>query len=740
MGWMLAGLRRQPGPMIGTLAAAAVASALTVAAFGVAGAHWPAPLGRLAGADVVVAAGTQLRVTLGAGDDARTEATPLQAYRGVPAALASELARVPGVSSAVGETGFPDGTVRPGLVDLVAVKAAPGVSPATLAQRIRAGLPGDYTVATGADRANLADPGLAVEAANGQGLGGAVIPLLIITALFTLAGTTALSVELRRRRFALLRAVGATRGQVRRAVLAEQGLLGLAGGVAGYLPGIVLGGLGASALAAHGMLPAGAAASASPLLMLWSCLFTVPVCLLSALLPARRAARTSPARAVAQTQSERTRPNVIRLLLGLAASAGTVVLSFVDQHQNGPGAQVALAGPMLAAGMTAVTLLGPALVTVLATVLATVTRPLAAVSPAVRLALAGIARLPRRTASAVIPVALAVGMIGAVAFSNTTFGHAATTQSARSVTASYVLGSTGGDLDDGVLARARALPGVRAAVGLAGLNIGVTDPDLYVLGGEAVSSGPASRVLDLAVTSGSLAALRPGQVAVSALEASKGMMGVQAGDEITVYLPDGTPYRATVSAVFRRSLALGDVLIPASVADGHAGTPAGYSRILVSGGTERELAALAATVPGVQLTSRAVYNTQVAAQNEQNSFGNNLILGVIAALAAVTMINTLAVSTVGRRQQVRLLARIGATSRQLAATFGWQALFVTVAGIASGTLVCAATLVALDRAVTGNAAPYIPAGAAALVVAVVAALTVGTVLTAFAAMTRPRSG
>ena len=55
-GWMLAGLRRCPGPLIGTLAAAVTAAALASRRSASPGAHTPSPLGRLAGADVVVAA------------------------------------------------------------------------------------------------------------------------------------------------------------------------------------------------------------------------------------------------------------------------------------------------------------------------------------------------------------------------------------------------------------------------------------------------------------------------------------------------------------------------------------------------------------------------------------------------------------------------------------------------------------------------------------------------------------
>jgi putative ABC transport system permease protein len=131
-----------------------------------------------------------------------------------------------------------------------------------------------------------------------------------------------------------------------------------------------------------------------------------------------------------------------------------------------------------------------------------------------------------------------------------------------------------------------------------------------------------------------------------------------------------------------------------------------------------------------------VYNAEVAQSTGQNSFGDIVILGVIAALAAVTMINTLAVATAERRSQVRLLARIGATGGQLAALFTGQALFVTLAGIAAGAAVCAGTLAGLDRAVTGRAMPYIPAGPATLIVATVAALTFGTILASLAVISR----
>ena len=107
-GWMLAGVRRSPGPLIGTVVASAAAAALTVAALSVAIADTSAPAGRLAGASVVVAGDTSLHVTVGHGDDAR-QSLPLPAYRGLSAGLAGQLARVPGVAAARASPASPAG-------------------------------------------------------------------------------------------------------------------------------------------------------------------------------------------------------------------------------------------------------------------------------------------------------------------------------------------------------------------------------------------------------------------------------------------------------------------------------------------------------------------------------------------------------------------------------------------------------------------------------------------------------
>jgi putative ABC transport system permease protein len=130
--------------------------------------------------------------------------------------------------------------------------------------------------------------------------------MLALVALFTGAflvfSTQSLSVLRRRQSLALLRALGVTMSQLRRALLGE----GLALGLVGSIMGIVLGALIAAAILRYltadlgngQMHAAGASLHYSPLAMLAFCSVGVLVAAIGAWLPARGAARQPPARAL----------------------------------------------------------------------------------------------------------------------------------------------------------------------------------------------------------------------------------------------------------------------------------------------------------------------------------------------------------------------------------------------------------------------------------------------------------
>jgi putative ABC transport system permease protein len=272
-----------------------------------------------------------------------------------------------------------------------------------------------------------------------------------------------------------------------------------------------------------------------------------------------------------------------------------------------------------------------------------------------------------------------------------------------------------------------ARSGRSAAVGLTPAQITVTDPDLDTIAGEAISGGSLTDVLSLHVTAGRLARLKPGQIAVSAIEASAGAMNVHVGDRITVWLPDGAPYRARGSAIYSLSFGFADVLIPAGAAAGHL-TSTAAGQILVQDVRPGGLSLVRHRFPGLQVASREVVNAQDQRLQSQSDYLNNLILASIIMLAAVTVVNTLLMTTLDRRKALALLRRVGATAGQLLRATAWQSALLAMTGILLGLAAGGITLTTMSRAITGGL-PYIPVSAAVVVTGAVLALTLaGTML------------
>src|SRR5262249_12010693 len=126
---------------------------------------------------------------------------------------------------------------RPGLVDTIAVYPDRGTATTAVDQRLTSVLPaGSALVLTGAGRGRAEFPAAAGQSTNLVPLAAASGGLMTMVAVFIVATTLALSVQLRRRQIALLRAVGATPGQVRRMVLSETVLLAVPAACLALLP------------------------------------------------------------------------------------------------------------------------------------------------------------------------------------------------------------------------------------------------------------------------------------------------------------------------------------------------------------------------------------------------------------------------------------------------------------------------------------------------------------------------
>lgn len=118
---------------------------------------------------------------------------------------------------------------------------AAGASPDAIKAAVQKGVPDGYHVETGRALARAAVQQSDSEA---QDLRMTMLPfaaVALLVGMFVIANTFTLLVSRRTRQFALLRAVGARKSQVRAGILVEAGVLGVAGGTLGTLAGVALG-------------------------------------------------------------------------------------------------------------------------------------------------------------------------------------------------------------------------------------------------------------------------------------------------------------------------------------------------------------------------------------------------------------------------------------------------------------------------------------------------------------------
>ncbi|MGW6460126.1 ABC transporter permease [Streptomyces sp. NPDC055078] len=592
---------------------------------------------------------------------------------------------------------------HPGRVDAIAVLPERGVTAGALANRVTEAMDGKAEVRTGDDRVEAEDSGLAKAKELLIALGGSFGGIATMVAVFTAAGTVALSVSLRRREFALLRAIGATPRQIRRSVATEALLVAPLAGALGTLPGIGLATWWFGQLKDKGAIPEAVGLSVSAIPLGIAVGTAVLTAMLSGLMAARRPAKIKPGQALADASVERIGFGKVRTSLGIAAAVGGVVLAGVANGISGAeAANTALGIVMLF--MLSVALLGPQIARLCAGLFGL---PLRAAGASGSLAAANSRTNARRLASAITPIVLAMAFSSVLVFMHTSTDRATADQQRAGLTADHVVTAADGMLPGDATERAAATPGVTAAVSLLRTSVLV---DVEVLGERSIETAstqgvdgtPAAlaRVQDLDVRSGSLSRLAPGTVAVDASLADSA--DVRIGDRLALRLPDGTKANPEVVAVYGRGLGLSQVTLPAAALKGHVTSP--YPQDLLVRATPDAASRLAAIGT---VHDRDGYAAAQDVDREINAWGNTTMAAILGGFAAVAAANTLVMTVLDRRRELGMLRLIGSTRRQVLGMIRWEALLVTVAGIAIGSAIALATLIPMMKGLTGEA-PHIP--------------------------------
>ncbi|MFJ7157966.1 FtsX-like permease family protein [Streptomyces sp. NPDC101118] len=584
----------------------------------------------------------------------------------------------------------------------IGVLPAPGTGPATLDAAVTRALHGTTAqVTSGADRGPVEFLDAAGARIKLVSIGGSMIGTSLLVAILVAVGTFALAVQQRHRELALLRAIAATPRQLRRLLGAEALIVGLAGGALGALVGLPLAAYLHGRFVDAGVVPAALERSAGILPMLAAVAVTLVGARAAARITARRIARIRPAEALAEAAVERSRPAWARIAAGLVlAAAGVVLIALLSALRTEPASTpVTFLAIVVLAG--AVSLLGPLLVKGATALLA---GPLRLAGPNGRLATANLRGNATRMASAVAPLALLVGMTCTVLFSQPTLGNAARAQAREGIRADWILAAQGPGVPGEAAAKLRRTPGVTAATEVVTTQVRV---GLTKYAAQGVTPAGLTRTWDPQVTRGTLDGFGPRSAAVSELAAEA--LDLRPGSTLTLHLGDGTPAAVTVTAVYARGLGFGDLTLAHDLVAAHVDNPLARAvYVATAPGTPRDrLTAAVARFPGTALLAPSAADAARAERQQANAEVNLIAMGLVLAFTAVSVVNTLAMSTAERVREFALLRLTGATRRQVLRMLRLEALAVLLMGVVLGSGTSLAVLTAFSVGMTGSAAPAV---------------------------------
>ncbi len=590
--------------------------------------------------------------------------------------------------------------LQPGFVDAILVEGDDSVSDEMLAQRIDAALSADLKLETltGAeitaevqgqikDVLNIFSTFLIVFSYIALGIGS-----------FVIYNVFSITAAQRLRENALLRAIGASRRQVSRALLVESTAMGVVGSVIGFGIGILLSQLLSALLKATGFeVPTqGLAISTSAFVNTF--VAGVLVTVLAAWLPARRAGRVPPLAALRDTALDSAGNITRRVIVGLIIVAlGGVGL--VSAMRDAP---ILILGLGVLGVFTGILVLGPAIARPVALTLGIPVAKLRGVSGA--MARQNAARNPKRTSRTAAPVLLGVALVTAftaLAASirseiRDTFGDAFSGDIALTVDARGF-----GGIPLTITDQIAGLPGVAQATGVGFTSVRLSDPNeppaLTQAGAsqrgvfvQTVNPATITGLFDLGVTEGNLSSLGKDGIFVAASRATE--KGWKIGTRLQVTRADGVVIDAEI-----RGFVSGDTSFANYVASremfADSPTPIfdAFVYIKVAEGSvvsevQARVAAISSDAGIGTLLSKEEFIDDQAAQINQILALIYGLLGLSIIIAIVGIVITLLLSVFERRREIGLLRAVGMTKSQVRTTVRWESVITSLLGAVSGVV------------------------------------------------------
>ncbi|GGY62561.1 ABC transporter permease [Streptomyces anulatus] len=575
--------------------------------------------------------------------------------------------------------------LKPGVFQSATVSAAGGVSDQKLLGAIKPLLPKDASAQTGKALADQQAKDIESGMAGLNGMLLAFAGIALFVGIFLIANTFSMLIAQRTRELALMRAIGATRRQVKRSVLLEAAVVGTLASVIGFALGLGLAtGLRSAMGLLGGKIPAGPLV-VSPTAVGSAFAVGILITVLAAWLPARRAAKIAPVAAMSSVHATAsTKSLVLRNSIG-----GVIALIGAAGIVGGAGAG-GTSGRQLVAGGAFFALIGVIiLIPLLSRPVIALVRPLLKKLFGVsgKLASQNAVRNPRRTGATASALAIGLTLVTGISVLGVTLGQAIDKMTTDNIKADYLISmANGGPLDQS------ALTALEKADGISALSPQV--PSWFEVDGggysaSGVTPGDVEQVFALKTVSGSLGSLKDGQVAVGSKTAKT--HGWKTGDTIPVTFEDDKKGKITVGALYEENDFLSPFVIPKALADEHSTSTRPEIReiwIKADGGAtdanEKSIVNALGDNPAMSVMDR---------QDIRDSFGGfintalNIMYGLLAMallIAVLGVVNTLAMSVFERQQEIGMLRAIGLDRGRVKRMIRLEAVVISLFGAVIG--------------------------------------------------------
>ncbi|MFE7100042.1 ABC transporter permease [Streptomyces erythrochromogenes] len=510
----------------------------------------------------------------------------------------------------------------------------------------------------------------------------------LFVGIFLIYNTFTMLVTQRTKELALLRAVGANRGQVMRSVLSEALVVGVLSAAVGLVSGIglaigirsVIGSLGAK-------LPGGALVIA-PGTIAAALVIGVVVTTVAAVLPAWRTGRIAPVAAMGSAHLPATSKSLlVRNILGSVISLGGIGLVFLGVSTGGDTGRMTMGAGAFFMLIGMIVLLPLLSKPVIGAV-----RPLLQKVFGVpgKLAAQNAVRNPRRTAVTAASLAIGLTLVTTLSVLGITVGKVVDRMSTEKLKADYrvSMSSDAGSLDKSVAETLSKAPGIKA-VSPQTAGYFLVDGDFRAASG--VNPATIGQLLNVEVLSGSLDSLGKGDVAVAEKTAKKQNFTV--GSAIKLKYDDGQEASVKVGAIFKDMEGLlSPYVIDNKILSEHSEEmyiPEVY--VNVDGGASK--AAQQKVVDALGKNPAITVATQQDMRNEMGGLINTMLnimyglLGMALVISVLGVVNTLAMSVFERTQEIGMLRAIGLDRSRVKNMIRLEAVVISLFGAALGVVI-----------------------------------------------------